>query len=92
MDEILNLIESVSGEFPSYSFSYRELTVYCFQSPPKNDLVWETAVHRRLFVLSFFPLDILDEIWNVIKSVSEGFPTYSCSANSFEITPLCLSS
>ena len=29
------------------------------------------------FVLSFFPLDVLDEIWDVIESVSEGFPTYS---------------
>ena len=28
-------------------------------------------------VLSFFPLDILDEIWDVIESVSEGFLTYS---------------
>ena len=31
----------------------------------------------RLFVLSFFPLDILDEIWNLIESVSKGFLTYS---------------
>ena len=30
----------------------------------------------RLFVLSFFPLDVLDEIWDVIESVSEGFLTY----------------
>ena len=28
------------------------------------------------FVLSFFPLDVLDEIWDVIESVSEGFLTY----------------
>ena len=28
------------------------------------------------FVLSFFPRDVLDEIWDLIKSVSEGFPTY----------------
>ena len=25
----------------------------------------------------FFPLDVLDEIWDVIESVSEGFLTYS---------------
>ena len=31
------------------------------------------------FVLSFFPLDVLDEIWDLIESVSEGFLTYSCS-------------
>ena len=37
------------------------------------------------FVLSFFPLDVFDEIWDLIESVSEGFLTYSltqlvCSA------------
>ena len=31
------------------------------------------------FVLSFFPRDVLDEILNLIESVSEGFPSYSCS-------------
>ena len=30
------------------------------------------------FVLSFFPLDVLDEIWDLIESVSEGFLIYSC--------------
>ena len=30
-------------------------------------------------MLSFFPLDILDEIWDSAESVSEGFPTYSYS-------------
>ena len=29
------------------------------------------------FVLSFFPLDVLDEIWDLIESVSKGFLTYS---------------
>ena len=29
------------------------------------------------FVLSFFPLDVLDEICDLIESVSEGFLTYS---------------
>ena len=28
------------------------------------------------FVLSFFPRDVLDEILNLIGSVSEGFPWY----------------
>ena len=32
------------------------------------------------FVLSFFPRDVLDEILNLIESVSEDFPSYSCSA------------
>ena len=29
------------------------------------------------FVLPFFPLDVLDGIWDLIESVSEGFLTYS---------------
>ena len=34
-------------------------------------------------MLSFFPRDVLDGIWNLIGSVSEGFATYcSVSANS----------
>ena len=28
------------------------------------------------FVLSFFPLDVLDGIWDLIESVSEGFLIY----------------
>ena len=31
------------------------------------------------FMLSFFPRDVLDEILNLIESVSEGFPSYSHS-------------
>ena len=30
-------------------------------------------------MLSFFPRDVFDEIWDIIESVSEGFPTYSCN-------------
>ena len=30
-------------------------------------------------VLSFFPRDVLDEILNLIESVSEDFPSYSYS-------------
>ena len=33
------------------------------------------------FVLSFFPRDVLDEIWDLIESVSEGFPPYSWRVN-----------
>ena len=33
------------------------------------------------FVLSFFPRDVLDEILNLIESVSEGFPSYSSYAS-----------
>ena len=28
------------------------------------------------FVLSLFPRDVLDEIWDLFESVSKGFPTY----------------
>ena len=28
-------------------------------------------------MLSFFPRDVLDEIWDLLESVSRGFPTYS---------------
>ena len=30
------------------------------------------------FVLSFFPLHVLDEIWDLIESVSEGFLLLIC--------------
>ena len=33
-------------------------------------------------VLSFFPLDVLDEIWDLIESVSEGLLTYFCMGKS----------
>ena len=33
------------------------------------------------FVLSFFPLDVLDGIWDLIESVSEVFLTYSCQSH-----------
>ena len=36
------------------------------------------------FVLSFFPLDVLDGIWDLIESVFEGFLTYSCVRPSIE--------
>ena len=45
------------------------------------------------FVLSFFPLDVLDEIWDLIESVSEGFLTYSfisISVRSFKIPDIRL--
>ena len=37
------------------------------------------------FVLSFFPLDVLDEIWDLIESVSEGFLTYSWGLTSYSL-------
>ena len=37
------------------------------------------------FVLSFSPRDVLDEIWDLIESVSEGFPTYFYAQKGFII-------
>ena len=51
------------------------------------------------FVLSSFPLDVLDEIWDLIQAVSGGFLTYSfkicffvneCTAISYISTRLLL--
>ena len=48
--------------------------------------MWEFAVHPAVacdiydgvfFVLPFFPLGVLDEILNLIESVSESFPSYA---------------
>ena len=33
------------------------------------------------FCTAFFPRDVLDEIWDLIESVSEGFLTYSSKCN-----------
>ena len=38
--------------------------------------LWPVVSLMASFVL-FFPLDVLDEIWGLIESVSEGFLTYS---------------
>ena len=37
-------------------------------------------------MLSFFPRGVLDEILNLIESVSEGFPSYSWCINSEKIS------
>ena len=48
--------------------------------------VWEIAVHLAVagdvhdgvvLCCPFFSRDVLDEFWDLIESVSEGFPTYS---------------
>ena len=36
-------------------------------------------------MLSFFPRDVLDEILNLIESVSEGFPFYSSIRNTASV-------
>ena len=45
----------------------------------KQMLTWLSLVVSFMasFVLSFFPLDVLDEICDLTKSVSEEFLTYS---------------
>ena len=40
------------------------------------------------FVLSFFPRDVLDEILNLIESVSEDFPSYSYTPSRHKIQVL----
>ena len=42
------------------------------------------------FMLSFFPLDVLDGIWDLIESVSEEFLTYSfkLSRNANELSKI----
>ena len=37
------------------------------------------------FCALLFPLDVLDEIWDVIESVSEGFLTYSSKQSRWKI-------
>ena len=37
-------------------------------------------------MLSFFPRDVLDGIWDLIESVSEGFPFYSSIAHSLSLS------
>ena len=43
----------------------------------KQLFTWLSLSFMASFVLSFFPLDVLDGIWDLIESVSEGFRTYS---------------
>ena len=38
-------------------------------------------------MLSVFPRDVLDEIWNLIESVSKGFPTYPSNSISLLSCP-----
>ena len=59
--------------------------------------MWEITVHLAvadydgvLFMLSFFPRDVLDEILNSIESVSEDFPTYSLENLSFDFTVIII--
>ena len=42
-------------------------------------------------MLSLFPRDVLDEIWELIESVPEGFPIYFCGHNFLVSTALLFS-
>ena len=50
----------------------------------KQMFTWLSLVVSLMasFVLSFFLPDVLDELWDLIESVSEGFLTYSFKINS----------
>ena len=37
-------------------------------------------------MLSFVPQDVSDEIWDLIESISGGFPTYFCEKRDIELT------
>ena len=38
---------------------------------------YQTPLMASFCAVHFYPRDVLDEIWDLIESVSEGFPTYS---------------
>ena len=71
LDGILNLIEPVSE-----MFNVRLAGGHLYG---KQLFTWLSLVvsFMAAFVLSFFPLDVLDGIWDLIESVSEGFLTYT---------------
>ena len=66
----------------SYYISVERAMIYYLSDKKENRkqlFTWLSLVVSLMasFVLSFFPLDVLDEIWDLIESVSEGFLTYS---------------
>ena len=69
--------KSNHGIYPNISYTL----IYGFR---QKQTIWEIAVHLAVacgvYDDVFFPRDVLDEILNLIESVSEGFegfPTYS---------------
>ena len=73
MDEILNLIESVSEDFSFLLLLNVRLAGDHLYG--KLLFIWLSLVMSVmvLFVLSLFPRDVFDEILSLIGSVSEGF-------------------
>ena len=49
----------------------------------KQLFTWRSLVVSLMasFCAVFFPLDVLDEIWDLIESVSEGYLIYSLMIN-----------
>ena len=45
----------------------------------KQLFTWLVVSLMASFVVSFLSLDVLDEIWDLVESVSGGFLTYFCS-------------
>ena len=71
---------------PALSLLMKHLVTGQRQKAHLGPPVWEIAVHLAVacdvyvgvfFVLSFFPRGVLDEILNLIESVSEVFSSYS---------------
>ena len=57
--------------------------IFFFIVPQKHTLLFSWLSRMIIFdgvffVLSFFPRDVLDEIWDLIELVSECFPTHFC--------------
>ena len=88
-DEILNLIESVSEDFPSYSCISEPLCLCCVEIlknlPVHSFNALIIPILRDCLPSYFLVFLSFDEILNLIESVSEDFPSYSCISE-----PLCL--
>ena len=86
---ILDVFLAVINSYFSSAFSaflYAHMGVLKSQMSINRPPVWEIAVHLAVacdvydgvfLCCPFFPRHVLDEILNLIESVSESFPTYS---------------
>ena len=72
-----------------YNRAILDLNFEIVPRPRSTDVAWYVAFWNAktlavagdvfdcvFFVPSLFQRDVLDEIWDLIESVSEGFPTY----------------
>ena len=67
--DIFTLLYDFSFLSPSLWETARYRLQYCHKGP----------LSRKQPTNQLFPRDVLDEILDLIESVSEGFPTYSCT-------------